>query len=131
MNLRQAYEAGERELRKLAGFNNGNINCEKCLKYHDFQELSCITREKESFVGKFRNATCSKCLEKFLQTPKSKIEFTRCGHVFHKICLNRNLRQGRNACPNCNFSFGSNQIINTFLRPHKHTMKCILKNDLF
>ncbi len=112
LNLRLAYEAGERELQKIVGFNNGNTGnngCEKCLKFHNSQELSCITKEKESFVGKFRNATCSICLEKFLQTPKSKLEFTRCGHVFHKLCLNRNQRQGRNTCPNCNFFFGLNQ----------------------
>jgi hypothetical protein len=109
VNLRLAYEAGERELQKLVGLNTGNNDCEKCLKFHSSQELSCIKKERESFVGKFRNATCSICLEKFLQTPKSKLEFTRCGHVFHRLCLNRSFGQGRNSCPNCNFALGFNQ----------------------
>ena len=101
LQLKIAYDAGERELEKLLGFRS--YFCEKCLESHpSTRDTLCNLRERKSFVGQFRNASCSICLEKFTQSTTKRLTVTLCGHFFHRSCICRNRREGRYNCPYCN-----------------------------
>jgi hypothetical protein len=101
IQLRIAFEAGERELEK--NLSNSLFLCEHCHTNHSVSmDRLCKDKERKSFAGQFRNASCSICLEKFLQTSTRNLIVTKCGHFFHRSCSMRNRREGRFNCPYCN-----------------------------
>ena len=52
--------------------------------------------EKESLI----NESCSICLDEY-QKQEMIVVMRKCGHVFHKKCINEWL-EGNDRCPNCN-----------------------------
>ena len=79
-------------------------SCEKCGEIFSIShEYACNLKEENSFVHNFRHAVCSICLNKYMQCTLNELELTKCGHVFHKQCMDRNIKYGQNKCPNCNF----------------------------
>jgi hypothetical protein len=83
---------------------NNPQKCQLCGKRDtSAHRRACSERERESFSAKFKQTTCSVCLEHLGQARHDEIVFTPCGHVLHTRCYNNNRTLGVNPdhCPTC------------------------------
>ena len=70
--------------------------CLCCFKSFSYDRK---TRRSVALINPFNQEECSICLEHI--SDKKRTTMTKCGHIFHKKCIQEHFKYGRNYCPNC------------------------------
>ena len=91
--------------------NENSLNCSRCFKsfgsgQNEFEShiRQCKVNEITSMSSCIRQAICSICQYKFLQTATKNISFLPCGHILHRKCFEKMKKENnteKNMCPNC------------------------------
>ncbi len=89
--------------------NDTAFRCNRCLEYYNQVQFEnhieqCKLDETTSMAFCVRQAICTICQFKFLQTSTSQLRYLPCGHILHRDCFVRLLRfnnEDHVKCPNC------------------------------
>jgi len=91
--------------------NDYVFRCNRCLEFYgnnqaifDSHIEQCKNDERTSMAFCIRQANCTICQYKFLQTSTANMRFLPCGHLLHRDCYERMLEMNHEVnaeCPNC------------------------------